>query len=135
MPAKGVCLRAENLSLALLFFDWSTLFVQSETTSLFSHAFVSGLSSTFFILTIPLTSVRRKASGNMKPQLLAIFKFCTSNQLFKPCFCPGWIWRGAWPPCPTLWLRPGGAIKVAPTLPLAKTYRIFPCIRDPSIFR
>ena len=56
--------------------------VQSETTSLFPR-FPSGLTSTFTILTIPLTSVRRKASGNVKRLLLAIFKFCTTNHLFK----------------------------------------------------
>ena len=50
--------------------DWT------QTTSLFSH-FLSGLTSTFTILTIPLTSVRRKASGNMKPLLLERrFVFC-----------------------------------------------------------
>ena len=73
--------REKRNSVDQSFFDWSTLFVESETISLFSHAFISGLSSIFFILTIPLTSVRRKASGNMKPLLLAIFKFCTTNRL------------------------------------------------------
>ena len=83
VPAKGVCLHTENLSLALLFRLVDTFRPIRNDFSFLSRAFISGLSSTFFILTIPLTSVRRKASGNMKPLLLAIFKFCTTNQLFK----------------------------------------------------
>ena len=54
--------------------DWTKSVDQSSNQKLlpfFSFLrFLSGLTSTFTILTIPLTSVRRRAWGNMKPMLL-----------------------------------------------------------------
>ena len=82
MPAKGVCLHAENLSLALLFLI-GRHFSSNQKRLLFSLSRFYKRSQLYILYSDDsLTSVRRKASGNMKPLLLAIFKFCTTNQLF-----------------------------------------------------